>query len=107
MTPMTTLSEVLNKLKSEGYTVDFNLQENCLVCQGNSLEIKPDEFVVDRHFRFEGMTDPGDEAIVYAISSVKHDIKGTLVNGYGIYSDPLNDTMIKALTVAPEGSGTH
>ena len=35
MTPMTTLSEVLNKLKDEGYTVDFNLKDNCLVCQGN------------------------------------------------------------------------
>ncbi len=107
MNYMTTLSEVLNKLKSEGYTIDFNLQENCLVCQGNSLEIMPDDFVVDRHFRFEGQSDPGDEAIVYAISSVKHDIKGTLVNGYGIYSDPLSDRMIKALSTPPEGSATH
>ncbi len=107
MTPMTTLSEVLNKLKSEGYTVDFNLQENCLVCHGNTLEINPDDFVVDRHFRFEGQSDPGDEAIVYAISSVKHDIKGTLVNGYGIYSDPLSDRMIKALSTPPETSGMY
>ncbi|MPR35713.1 phosphoribosylpyrophosphate synthetase [Salmonirosea aquatica] len=107
MEPMTTVSEVLNKLKAEGYTVDFNLQENCLVCQGNSVEISPDEFVVDRHFRFEGMTDPGDEAVVYAISSAKHDIKGTLVNGYGIYSDPLGDAMIKALSTHPENDGIH
>ncbi len=97
MDTMTTLSEILNKLKSEGYTVDFNLKENCLVCQGNSLEIHPDDFVVDRHFRFEGLSDPGDEAIVYAISSVKYDIKGTIVNGYGIYSDPVSDKMMKAL----------
>lgn len=97
MDTMTTLSEILNKLKSEGYTVDFNLKENCLVCQENALEIHPDDFAVDRHFRFEGLSDPGDEAIVYAISSVKHDIKGTLVNGYGISSDPMGDKMIKAL----------
>lgn len=107
MNSMTTLSEILNKLKNEGYTVDFNLRDNCLVCQGNSLEIAPNEFVVDRHFRFEGMTDPGDEAIVYAISSVKHDIKGTLVNGYGIYSDPLSDQMIKALSTPPQSNHTH
>jgi hypothetical protein len=107
MNPMTTLSEVLNKLKSEGYTVDFNLQDNCLVCHGNTLAISPDEFVVDRHFRFEGQSDPGDEAIVYAISSVKHDIKGILVNGYGIYSDPLSDRMIKALSTPPETSGMY
>ena len=101
MDTMTTLSEILNKLKNEGYTVDFNLKENCLVCQGNSMEIHPDDFVVDRHFRFEGLSDPGDEAIVYAISSAKHDIKGVLVNGYGISSDPMGDKMIKALATQP------
>lgn len=95
---MKTLSEVLNKLKAEGYTTDFNLNENCLVCNGNSLQIRPGEFVVDRHYRFEGPTDPGDEAIVYAISSVKDNIKGVLVNGYGIYSNDMTDEMVKALS---------
>ena len=95
---MTTLSEILNKLKNEGYTVDFNLSENCLICAGHSLEISPDDFVVDRHFRFEGDTDPGDEAIVYAISSDKNNIKGTLVNAYGVYSDDMTDQMVKILS---------
>ena len=98
MNTMTTVTEVLNNLKESGYTVDFNLNDNCLVCHGSSLQINPEEFVVDKHYRFEGPSDPGDEAIVYAISSKKHDIKGTLVNGYGIYSDPITDEMVKALT---------
>lgn len=97
MIPMTTVSEVLDKLKAEGYTVDFNLSENCLICQGNSLQIYPDEFVVDRHYRFEGMSDPGDEAVIYAISSDKHKMKGTLVDGYGIYSDEMTHELIQAL----------
>lgn len=96
---MTTLSEVLNTLKSRGYTVDFNLDENCLICHSNSLKIHPEDFVVDKHYRFEGMSDPADEAIVYAISSTKHNIKGTLVNGYGISSDKLTNDMINALKV--------
>jgi nicotinamide mononucleotide (NMN) deamidase PncC len=57
----------------------------------------PEEFVVDKHYRFEGNTDPGDEAVVYAISSEKHQVKGTLINAYGIYSDPVSDEMVKAL----------
>ena len=97
MNPMTTLSEVLNNLKAEGYTTDFNLTANCLVCQGNALQLHPEDFLVDRHYRFEGNTDPGDEAIVYAISSDKYSIKGTLVNGYGIYSDAMSDKMMAAL----------
>ncbi|MBC7745100.1 MAG: phosphoribosylpyrophosphate synthetase [Flavobacterium sp.] len=98
MNTMTTVTEVLNHLKQTGYTVDFNINDNHLVCHDNSIQIHPDEFVIDKHYRFEGATDPGDEAIIYAISSTKHNIKGTLVNGYGIYSDPKIDEMIKSLT---------
>lgn len=97
MEPMTTVSEVLNVLKNRGYTVDFNLNNNCLVCNGNTLNIHPEEFVVDKHYRFEGLSDPGDEAVIYAISSEKHNVKGTLINGYGMYSEPLTDEMAKAL----------
>lgn len=101
MRTMTTVSEVLNVLKERGYTVDFNLNNNCLICHQNSLQIYPGEFVVDKHYRFEGMSDPGDEAIVYAISSDKHNLKGTLVNGYGIYADELANEMIQALRENP------
>ncbi len=97
MNEMTTLSRVLTVLRERGYTEDFNLSNTCLVCQGNSLQVFPEEFVVDKHYRFEGPSDPGDEAIVYAISSTTHNIKGVLVDGYGIYSDKVSDEMIKAL----------
>ena len=97
MKHMTTLSQVLNNLRAEGYTEDFNLKADCLVCGGNLLELRPDDFTVDRHYRFEGMSDPDDEAIVYAISSEKYGLKGVVVNGYGIYDDPDVSEMIKKL----------
>lgn len=97
MSDMSTVSQVLNKLKADGYTVDFNLSDTCLICHEQSLELYPEEFVVDKHYRFEGQSDPGDEAIVYAISSLNGDVKGTLVNGFGIYSDPATDALLKAL----------
>lgn len=92
-----TISEVINKLKIDGYVVDFNLKNNCLECGGDYSKVFPGEFVVDKVFRFEGVSDPADEAIVYAISSEKHNIKGTLVNGYGVYSDEIADDMLEAL----------
>ena len=101
MDTMTTLSEMLTKLKKEGYTEDFNLQANCLACQGNAVQVFPHEFVVDKHYRFEGLSDPADEAVLYAISSPKYHLKGTLVNGYGMYSDTLADEMVKALREKP------
>lgn len=97
MNTMTTLSEITNLLKERGYTIDFNLKDNCLECGGNLLKIFPGEFMVDNHYRFEGPSDPGDEAIVYAISSAKYNLKGVLINGYGIYSESITDGMIKAL----------
>ncbi len=94
---MTTLSEILDKLKSEGYTVDFNLRHNCLECAENSLQVHPEDFVVDRVFRFEGDSNPEDEAIVYAISSEKHGLKGALVNSYGTYADDITEELVQAL----------
>ena len=99
MNPMTTLSEILNKLNKEGYTEDFNLTGSRLDSPGNLIRVNPEEFVMDRHYRFEGISNPDDEAVVYAISSLKFKVKGTLVNGYGISSDAATDELLKALEV--------
>ena len=101
MDTMTTLSEILTKLKKDGYTEDFNLQTDSLVCRGHAVQVFPNEFVVDQHYRFEGLSDPADEAVVYAISSAKYHLKGTLVNGYGMYADALADDLVKALREKP------
>ena len=97
-----TLSETMNELRKEGYTEDFNLQQNCIECRGGAYKLFSDDFIVDKYFRFEGQTDPGDEAILYAISSDKHRLKGVLVNAYGIYSEPVTDDLIRKLDIRDE-----
>lgn len=92
-----TLSETMARLKAEGYTEDFNLGFDCVHCREKQLEILPEDFHVDKFYRFEGESNPDDSAILYAISSGKHGVKGVLVNGYGIYSDSLADEMIAKL----------
>ena len=96
-TKMTTLSEVINLLKDRGYTFEFNLKEHYLECVENQIKLYPHEFIVDKHYRFEGASDPGDEAIVYAISSEQHNLKGVLIDGYGISSEGISKEMIKSL----------
>ena len=93
-----TLSETMEALRKEGYTEDFNLKENYLDCQGGKYQIMHHVFEIDRFFRFEGETDPADESILYAVSSDKYNLKGILVNAFGIYSDPVADEMIKKLS---------
>ncbi len=80
-----TLSEAVNDLQKRGYTEDFliNDEEECLICQSRSLELSHDEFMIDEIYRFEGMTDPGDESIVFAVSSDKYAVKGLVINGFG------------------------
>lgn len=80
-----TLSEAVNDLLKRGYTTDFlvHAEKDCLSCANNSLELSPDEFNIDEIYRFEGMTDPADESIVFAISSEKHGIKGLVINSFG------------------------
>lgn len=96
-----TLSQTLDALKKEGYTLDFNIQDECVVCTSNNTVLQPDDFEIDRIFRYEGASDPDDASILYAISSKKFDVKGTLVNGYGIYSDPFSDALMAKLQRTP------
>lgn len=94
-----TVTEAVNHLAKRGYTTDFEImtEQECLVCHQSSTHLSPEEFQIDEIYRFEGDTDPGDEMIVYAISSEKHQIKGVVINAYGLYSDPLVYKIVERL----------
>jgi hypothetical protein len=91
-----TVSQAVNGLRQRGYQLNFNLQENCLVCNNKKYDIADFE-IVEVH-RFEGATDPADEAAVYAIES-NDGIKGVLVSGYGISAEGMSAEMVKKLAV--------
>ena len=91
-----TVTEAVKGLKQRGYTKDFNLEENCIVCHEERFH--PEDFEIVEVYRFEGDSDPADEAIVYAIESRVGD-KGILVSGYGISADELSSEMAKKLTI--------
>lgn len=93
-----TLSEAIEALKQQGYTEDFNLKENCLECIADRQELFPHEFNLDKSFRFDVDENPSDQAVLYAISSEMHNMKGLLVNGYGIYSDEMSNEMLDKLS---------
>jgi hypothetical protein len=83
----TTLSEAVSDLTKLGYTFNFNIKRDCIQCIENSINLQPDEFEIDEVHRFQEMSDVGDENILYAISSEKYNLKGLLVNAFGIYAD--------------------
>ena len=92
-----TLSETINALKMEGYALDFNLDQDFRVAHQQRVTMSPTDFKIDAIFRFEGDSNPDDQAILYAISSEKLNLKGVLVNGYGISAVNVTDELIKNL----------
>jgi len=92
-----TLSQTIDGLKAEGYLLDFNLQQDCLMCHRDGVSLSQEDFEIDAVFRFEGESDPDDESVVYAISSPKNNIKGILVNAYGIYADGTSEAIVAKL----------
>ena len=91
-----TLSEAINDLQANDYPYDFNLKPECLECASLKIQIHPEDFEVDKFYRFEGMSSTDDNSILYAISA-KNGIKGLLVDAYGVYSESLNKKMIQKL----------
>ncbi len=81
-----TLVDVLNRLKNQGYTLDFNLETDALHCPQERLRLQPEDFEIVETVRLEGMSDPDDNLIVYAIESHGGQ-KGTLISPYGVYAE--------------------
>jgi len=92
-----TLSEAVNDLQRRGYTDDLTADGHCLVCNARGINLDPAQFEIDEFHRFEGMSDPEDQSIVYAISSKDHAIKGILVNAYGPDASSFTQEMVRKL----------
>ena len=97
-----TLSETINYLKKEGYMHDFNIKTDYIIWSQTNVKLSPDDFEIDKVHRFEGESNPDDQSILYAISSLKFKVKGVLVNGYGISADEETDTLIAKLKTHPD-----
>lgn len=88
-----TLTWALQQLRSRGYTEDFSLQLDYMYCAACDLPLGPEQFQVDAVFRFEGHSDSGDQFILYAIRAIGLNLRGVLLNAYGVYADPLTAAM--------------
>lgn len=91
-----TITEAVSDLKKRGYTNDFNIRDNRLACDHLDARFGHEDFEIIEVYRFEGPSDPADEAIVYAIEAPSGAL-GILVNGYGMYADENNSEFLQQL----------
>lgn len=83
---MKSLATCLNRMINDGYTEDFKVSETGLVALQHNKEYEPNNIEVVNFFRFEGASDPDDNAILYVIET-NDGVKGTLIDAYGVYND--------------------
>ncbi|MBW1655118.1 hypothetical protein [Flavobacterium quisquiliarum] len=74
-----TVSKALDQLNEKGFTCDFNRNADL-------IKKNPEKFEIVHVYRYEGESDPADEAVVYGIRSVNGK-KGVYVAGFSADSD--------------------
>jgi hypothetical protein len=94
-----TVTAALSGLKARGYTIDFNIAFDKLICTKKETLLKLHEFEIVEVYRFEGDTNPDDEDVVYAVESFDKKIKGSLTSAYGIYADNISTEMLRKLSM--------
>ncbi len=99
MTNYDTVSTALNSLKERGFNKDFNIAFDKIICSDTDECLNPHEFEITEVYRFEGESNPSDEAVVYVFESLDGKMKGPILNAYGVYADAISDDMIKKLTM--------
>lgn len=94
-----TMVEALNDLAGRGYSGNLKLREHYLEDEERKLMLYPEHFKVVESYRFEGMSDPEDNSVIYAIESLDGSFKGVLVNAYGAYAERASSDMIRKLEI--------
>ncbi len=98
---MKTVSEIIDKLRNEGYTHDFKIEDGLILCESDGIGYKPGEVIIENTQRYEGDADPSDNSIIYAITAKDGD-RGILIDSYGTYSEPEVAKIIASIPVREE-----
>ncbi|CAN5629496.1 hypothetical protein BH10ACT1_BH10ACT1_19870 [soil metagenome] len=83
-----TVTDAVRLLASEGYEADFELVGGVLQWGAGATACQVADVQVERLFRFEGPSDPGDEMVVFGLYDPASDTRGTLASGFGPSADP-------------------
>jgi hypothetical protein len=82
-----TLAGVMDELTRRGFTEHFMPAAGGLRAVNRRKTFVADQVMIAEYHRFEGVSDPDDMSILYALEA-PGGIRGTLVDAFGVYSDP-------------------
>ena len=91
----TTLAGVMDDLSRRGFTEQFKVVGDRLRALESGKAFAGDQVMISEYHRFEGVSDPDDLSILYAIET-RSGLRGTLADAFGVYADPgVSDFMRK------------
>ncbi len=94
-TEMTTLVSCTNRLTKEGFTENFVAHKTGIEAPSIKKMYVPSEVKIVNFYRFEGDSDPADNAVLYAIEA-NDGTRGLLIDAYaGPYVDQRIGKFIK------------
>lgn len=92
-----TLANTVDRLTRAGYTDWFKTEADGLRAATAGCIHPPQALRVDEVVRFEGETNPDDEAIVFALVCEEHGVKGTYTVPYGTEMPPADGEIVRQL----------
>jgi len=95
-----TVTGLMTDLERRGYREHFKVENGELRGLEGGQVFPPAEVSIRHHYRFEGVSDPDDMSIVYAIET-DNGVRGTLTDAFGTYADPEIGTFITAAKDLP------
>jgi hypothetical protein len=98
---MKTVLEIINRLREKHYSDDFEVKDGKFCSKDSGECFNADDLMIEKVYRYEGDSNPDDNAIVYAITA-KNGCKGVLVDSYGTYADVSIAKLIGAIPVREE-----
>lgn len=74
----------IEALRARGYTADFSVtRDGQLRCDTCGHMHMPSDITVESTARFEGASNPDDQAIVFGLRCNACDVRGVLISAYG------------------------
>ncbi|HMQ67631.1 MAG TPA: hypothetical protein PKA90_01745 [Ignavibacteria bacterium] len=83
---MTTLSQMIPKLREKGYVNDFEMIDGGMLSKQTNEAFQPEELTIERVYRFEGDSSPDDSSVLYGVKA-SNGVKGILIDAYGADDD--------------------
>ena len=97
---METLSEAIARLEALGFRDSFEPVDGRLRALGADRLYAPESLIVEEVVRFEGESDPSEQAILFALRSPSGDVRGTFTTAFGPLADPASVEIVRQLARA-------